>query len=167
MEEYYYIRDHLDTIFIWIADTISRHSMVSCDYSCSWHFCTNNGEKRASPWYRVATSNISFLSLRFCNTHTSGELYWELKRIIEWLEWKIGEYSCDQPVSITFQFTEKDKNDSFTEEECRSCELINRNFWYEIDILLKRYLTDEDQTKKVVRTSQVNVDMILQWMHEV
>lgn len=159
----YVIEDHLDTIFIWIADTIARHSMVSCDYSCSGHFCTSNGYKRASEWYRVVTSTSSFLSLTV--NPQNSEFSQSLKSHVESLGGRVKELRDDWVISIYYRFTDKERDDNFTDEECREAEERNQHFWNQLDDFLKWYLTDEDKSKNVIRKSAKNVDMILNRSH--
>jgi hypothetical protein len=159
------IEDHLDTVFIWIADTIARHSMVSCDYSCSGHFCTYNGYKRASEWYRVLTDTSSFLSLTI--KPQNREFSKSLKSYVESLGGRAKELRDDGVISIYYRFTDKERDYNFTDEECRESEERNQNFWNKTDTFLKQYLSEEDRLKKVVRKSERNVDMILNRGHVV
>lgn len=161
----YPIYDHLDTIFIWIADTLARHSMVSCDYSCSGHFCTANGYKRASKWFRVVTSPEAFLSLTL--NDEDENFISALRTKVESLWGKIGQWQGKKTISIYYRFTEKNRDDDFTDSECEEAQERNQNFWDQIDQFLQWFLTEDDKAKNVVRKSQINVDMILNRPHVV
>lgn len=111
------------------------------------------------------TDTSSFLSLTV--NPQNSEFSQSIKSQVVSLGGRAKELRDDGVISIYYRFTDKERDDNFTDEECREAEKRNQHFWNELDTFLQRYLSEEDKLKRVVRKSERNVDMILNKSHVV